>query len=52
MSDIAIRVEELSKRYYERFFDHDFKRTKKACFSTQVYNGPRVEKQSTEIITG
>ena len=43
---------ELSKRYYERFFDHDFKRTKKACFSTQVYDGPAVEKQPTEIITG
>ena len=46
------KFEELSKRYYERFFDHDFKRTKKACFSTQVYDGPRVEKQPTEIITG
>ena len=43
---------ELSKRYYERFFDHDFKRTKKACFSTRVYNGPETEKQATEIITG
>ena len=42
---------ELSKRYYERFFDHDFKWTKKACFSTRVYNGPGVEKQPTEIIT-
>jgi anaerobic magnesium-protoporphyrin IX monomethyl ester cyclase len=31
---------ELSKRYYERFFDHDFKWTKKACISTQVYEGP------------
>jgi hypothetical protein len=43
---------ELSKGYYERFFDHDFKRTKKACFSTAVYNGPKVEKQPTEVITG
>ena len=43
---------ELSKRYYERFFDHDFKATKKACISTRVYNGAKVEKQSTEIITG
>ena len=42
---------ELSKRYYERFFDHDFKRTKKACFSTRVYDGPEKEKQATEIIT-
>ena len=42
----------LSERYYERFLDHDLKRTKKACFSTQVYDGPRPEKQSTEIITG
>jgi len=44
--------EKLSKRYYERFFDHDFKRTKKACFSTAVYDGPQPEKQTTEIITG
>ena len=43
---------ELSKRYYERFFDHDFKQGKKACFSREVYDGPRVEKQSTEVITG
>jgi radical SAM superfamily enzyme YgiQ (UPF0313 family) len=43
---------ELSKHYYERFFDHDFKRTKKACFSTRVYDGPRAEKQATEVITG
>ena len=42
---------ELSKRYYERFFDHDFKRTKKACFSTGAYNGIRIEKQPTEDIT-
>ena len=41
---------ELSKHYYERFFDHDFKWTKKACISTRVYDGPRVEKQPTEII--
>jgi len=44
------KFEELSKLYYERFFDHDFKRSKKACISTQVYNGPRVEKQPTEQI--
>ena len=43
---------ELSKRYYERFFDHDFKWTKKACFSTLAYEGPGVSKQPTEIITG
>jgi anaerobic magnesium-protoporphyrin IX monomethyl ester cyclase len=43
---------ELSARYYERFFDHDFKWTKKGCFSTPAYNGPRVEKQPTETITG
>ena len=43
---------ELSDRYYERFFDHDFKWTKKNCISTRVYDGPMPEKQSTEIITG
>jgi len=43
---------ELSERYYERFFDHDFKQTKKACFSTAAYDGARVEKQLTEDITG
>jgi radical SAM superfamily enzyme YgiQ (UPF0313 family) len=43
---------ELSKLYYERFFDHDFKWTKKGCFSTRAYNGPNPEKQATEIITG
>jgi hypothetical protein len=42
----------LSERYYERFFDHDFKWTKKACISTRIYEGPVVDKQSTEIITG
>ena len=42
---------ELSGRYYERFFDHDFKRTKKGCFSTGAYNGAVVDKQETEIIT-
>ena len=41
----------LSERYYERFFDHDFKQTKKGCFSTRAYSGPYPEKQSTEIIT-
>ena len=42
----------LSERYYDRFFDHDFKWTKKACISTRAYEKPDVEKQSTEIITG
>ena len=41
---------DLSKHYYERFFDHDFKWTKKACISTRAYDGPRAEKQPTEII--
>jgi len=51
------KFEELSKRYYERFFDHDFKRTRRACFSTRIYEkGARgeeqeVKKRSTEIIT-
>jgi radical SAM superfamily enzyme YgiQ (UPF0313 family) len=45
------RFAELSKRYYERFFDHDFKSSKKACFSTQVYDGPLPGKQQTETIT-
>jgi radical SAM superfamily enzyme YgiQ (UPF0313 family) len=38
---------ELSSRYYECFFDHDFKQTKKACFSTAIYRTP---KQDTEDI--
>jgi len=42
---------ELTKFYYERFFDHDFKASKKACFSTRVYDGPPVEKQETETLT-
>ena len=41
---------ELSESYYERFFDHDFKWSKKACFSSHVYEGPRVKKQPTETI--
>lgn len=41
---------ELSERYYERFFDHDFKWSKKACFSSHVYEGSRVKKQPTETI--
>jgi radical SAM superfamily enzyme YgiQ (UPF0313 family) len=46
------KFKELSKRYYERFFDHDFKWTKKACFSTRVYAGPPpTEKRVTEDIT-
>jgi anaerobic magnesium-protoporphyrin IX monomethyl ester cyclase len=32
--------EKLSGLYYERFFDHDFKYAKKACFSTQIYKSP------------
>ena len=43
---------DLSSRYYERFFDMDFKQTKKACISTRVYDGPQVEKQDTEVFTG
>ena len=39
------KFEALSKRYYERFFDHDFKATKKACFSSAIYKMP------TETIT-
>ena len=35
------KFEELSKRYYERFFDYDFKRTKKACISTAIYRTPK-----------
>jgi anaerobic magnesium-protoporphyrin IX monomethyl ester cyclase len=42
---------ELTKFFYERFFDHDFKASKKACFSTRVYDGPPVEKQETETLT-
>lgn len=40
---------ELSKRYYERFFDHDFKYTRKACISTRIYDRP--VKVLTEDIT-
>jgi len=40
---------ELSKRYYERFFDHDFKYTRKACISTRIYD--RTAKAATEDIT-
>lgn len=40
--------EELSEHYYERFFDHDFKFTKKACISTRIYGKP---KAITEDIT-
>jgi len=40
---------ELSKRYYERFFDHDFKYSKKACISTRIYDRPA--KAVTEDIT-
>jgi len=43
------KFEELSKRYYERFFDHDFKYTKKACISTRIYDTPA--KAATEDIT-
>jgi radical SAM superfamily enzyme YgiQ (UPF0313 family) len=38
---------ELSVRYYERFFDHDFKSSRKACFSTRIYG---THKQETEVI--
>ncbi len=41
------KFKELSKRYYERFFDHDFKRHKKACISTAIYRAP---KQVTEDV--
>ena len=41
---------ELTKSFYERFFDNDFKASKKACFSTRVYDGPPVEKQETETL--
>ncbi|TAL09718.1 MAG: B12-binding domain-containing radical SAM protein [Nitrospirae bacterium] len=43
------KFEELSKRYYERFFDHDFKYTRKACISTRIYDAPA--KSVTEDIT-
>jgi len=39
---------QLSKRYYERFFDHDLKRTKKACFSSAIYRTPRQETEDIE----
>jgi anaerobic magnesium-protoporphyrin IX monomethyl ester cyclase len=39
---------DLSAKYYERFFDHDFKYTKKACFSSEIYNTP---KRPTETVT-
>ena len=42
----------LSERFYERFFDQDFKQSKKACVSTRAYAGPSSGRQSTEIITG
>jgi anaerobic magnesium-protoporphyrin IX monomethyl ester cyclase len=50
------KFSKLAERYYERFFDHDFKWTKKACISTRIYDGPHGEdetgeKQTTEIIT-
>jgi len=43
-----VKFAELSKRYYERFFDHDFKQTRKACFSTRIYGRA---KAVTEDIT-
>lgn len=43
------KFEELSEHYYERFFDHDFKFTKKACISTRIYDKPA--KAITEDIT-
>lgn len=48
------KFQELSKRYYERFFDHDFKASRRACFSTRIYDKVdhgRPEKKPTEIIT-
>lgn len=39
---------ELSRKYYELFFDHDFKSTKKACFTTSIY---RTARKETEDIT-
>ena len=50
--DGEVMFAELSKRYYERFFDLDFKQTKKACISTRAYDGPPSGRQATEIITG
>lgn len=41
---------ELSKRFYERFFDHDFKRTRKACFSTAIYHGAR--RETEDVVPG
>lgn len=37
---------QLSTRYYDRFFDQDFKSTSKACISSSIYN-----KSVTEMIT-
>lgn len=54
------KFKELSNKYYERFFDHDFKRTRRACFSSAIYNvdsngetdnGRKVKKFVTEDIT-
>lgn len=44
------KFRELSKRYYERFFDQDFKRTRKACFSTAIYRRPR--RETEDIVPG
>ena len=46
------KFKELSAHYYERFFDHDFKWTKKSCISTSIYQTPYPGKQQTEIISG
>ena len=46
------KFKELSAHYYERFFDHDFKWTKKSCISTSIYQTPYHGKQQTEIISG
>lgn len=31
---------ELAEKYYEMFFDHDLKSTKRACFTTSIYSSP------------
>ena len=41
---------DLSKQYYERFFDDDFKRTRKACVSSAIYRSPK--KITEDIIPG
>ncbi len=39
MDDDGNRIfKELAQKYYEYFFDDDFKRYRKACFNSQIYN--------------